>query len=118
MKIVTKGSLVSAMVGVGLLASTVGAAADEIAAVGNGGTGDGRANGGAVSIGNINSGGNTGATISLGNSTGTVDVTGPSIVNSTSFSVNANAGVAINTASGANDSIAFFNGFFLGFFDD
>ena len=118
MKIVTKGSLVSAMVGIGLLASTLGAAADEIAAVGNGGTGDGRANGGAVSIGSINSGGNTGATISLGNSTGTVDVTGPSIANSTSFSVNANAGVAINTASGANDNIAFFDGFFLGFFDD
>jgi hypothetical protein len=118
MKIVMKGSLVGAMVGVGLLASTLGAAADEIAAVGNGGTGDGRANGGAVSIGSINSGGNTGATISLGNSTGAVDVTGPSIANSTSFSVNANAGVAINTASGANDNIAFFDGFFLGFFDD
>lgn len=118
MRFVTKGSMVSTIVGIDLLASTLGAAADEIAAVGNGGTGDGRANGGAVSLGNVNSGGNTGATIRLGNTTGTVDVAGPSIANSTSFSVNANAGVAINTASGANDNIAFFSGYFLGFFDD
>lgn len=114
----TKGSLIGALVGVGLVASTLGAAADEIVAAGNGGTGDGWANGGAVSLGNVNSGGNTGATISLGNSWGNVDVTPASIANSTSFSVNANAGIAISDGSGAADSVAFINGFPFGFFDD
>lgn len=46
-----------------LTASLAGAAAaEEIAAAGNGGTVDNSANGGAVSIGDTNDGGNTGAT--------------------------------------------------------
>jgi hypothetical protein len=111
-KWLTKGSLVGALVGVGLVVATLGAAAqDEIAAAGNGGTAECSANGGAVAIGDVNSGGNSGNGIGVGDSWGDVAVDGGSAANATDLSVEADGGTAICDASGGDDNVAFLDEF-------
>jgi hypothetical protein len=108
MKLVRKGSLVGALVGIGLIMSTLGAAAqEEIAAAGNGGTAECSANGGAVAVGDVNSGGNAGSAIGVGDSWGDVSVGGGSSANSTDLSVAADGGTSICDASGGDDNVAF-----------
>ena len=128
--LLTKGSLASALVGIGLLAATLGAAAqEEIAAAGNGGTADASANGGAVAVGDVNSGGNDGNVIGVGDtgsapecdkwgkcyggSSGSVAVDGGSIANSTALDVAVDGGVGIADASGGDDNVAFLDEFFF-----
>ncbi len=104
---VTKGSLVGALVGIGLMVSALGAAAqEEIAAAGNGGTAECSANGGAVAIGDVNSGGNAGNAIGVGDTKGDVGVGGGAVANATDISVQANGGTAICDASGGDDNDA------------
>jgi hypothetical protein len=108
--------LVGALVGIGLVVSTLGAAAqEEIAAAGNGGTAECSANGGAVAVGDVNSGGNAGNGIGVGDSWGDVSVGGGSIANATDLSVEANGGTSICDASGGDDNVAFLED---GFDDD
>ncbi len=103
----TKHSAVAALVGLGLLASTLSVAAhDEIAAAGNGGTAEASANGGAISIGNVNSGDNAGNAIGVGHSWGQVAVDGGAVANSTTVTVSADGGTAISDASGGDDNVA------------
>ena len=109
--ILAKGSVAGALVGVGLLVATMGAAADDIAAAGNGGTAEASGNGGAAAIGDVNSGGNAGNAIGVGDSWGDVSVGGGAIANSTDASVWLDGGVGISDASGGEDNIAFHPGF-------
>ena len=107
-----KGAVAGVLVGIGLVASTLGAAAqEEIAAAGNGGTADCSANGGAVAVGDVNSGGNAGSGIGVGDSWGDVAVDGGSMANATDLSVAVNGGVGICDASGGDDNVAFEAGF-------
>jgi hypothetical protein len=106
-----KGSVAGALVGVGLLVATMGAAADDdIAAAGNGGTATASGNGGAAAIGDVNSGGNTGSAIGVGDSWGDVSVGGGAIANATDASVVLDGGVGIADASGGEENIAFHPG--------
>ena len=89
----TKGTVSGVLVGLGLLAATLGAAAqDEIAATGNGGTADGSANGGAVATDDITSGSNAGNAIGIGDTAGGVAVDGGAAANATSLDVAAEGG--------------------------
>lgn len=109
--ILAKGSAAGALVGVGLLVATMGAAADDdIAAAGNGGTATAAGNGGAVALGDVNSGGNVGSAIGVGDSWGDVDVSGGAVANSTDASVEIDGGTGIADASGADYNIAFHPG--------
>ncbi|MDQ3694170.1 MAG: hypothetical protein M3464_11145 [Chloroflexota bacterium] len=103
---VSKGSVAGALVGIGLMMSTVAVAADDIAAAGNGGTADASANGGAVALGDINSGGNAGNGIGVGDSHGDVSVGGGSAATATDISASLDGGTAISDASGGDDNIA------------
>lgn len=103
-----KGAVAGVLVGLGLMASTLGAAAqEEIAAAGNGGTADCSANGGAVAVGDVNSGANVGSGIGVGDTWGDVAVDGGSMANATDLSVAVNGGVGICDASGGDDNVAF-----------
>ena len=114
---VAKGSFVGVLVGLGLIGSTLDAAAQEpIAAAGNGGTADCSANGGAIAIGDVNSGGNAGNAIGVGDTLGGVAVGGGAMANATDITGSANGGVAICDASGGDDNVAFHDDFF--FLDD
>lgn len=101
LRFLTTGSVVGALVGVSLMVSVMGAAAqDEIQAAGNGGTAECAANGGAVAAGDVNSGGNAGNQINVGDTfNGDVLVSGGAIANATDLSVAVNGGVAVCDAS-------------------
>lgn len=79
---------------------------DETAAAGNGGTGDGFANGGAAAMGDLNSGDNVGNELGLGD-TGGGDISGGSIANSTELTAALDGGTGIVDASGGEYNIAF-----------
>ena len=104
----TKGTLAGALLGIGLLVSTLGVAAqEEIAAAGNGGTADCAANGGAVAIGDVTSGANVGTGIGIGDTVGGVAADAGSMANATDLSVAANGGASICDASAGDDNVAF-----------
>ena len=103
----TTGAVTGLLVGLGLLASTRGAAAEEIAAAGNGGTADASANGGAVAVGDVNSGRNLGNVIGVGDTWGGVGVDGGAVANATTLDIAAEGGTAIADASGGDDNVAF-----------
>lgn len=108
----SKGSVVGAIVGIGLVVSTLGAAAqEEIAAAGNGGTADCSANGGAVAVGDVNSGANSGSVIGVGDTWGDVAVGGGSMANATDLAIAADGGTSICDASGGDDNVAFHEDF-------
>ena len=126
----SKGGVAGVLVGLGLIASTLGAAAqEEIAAAGNGGTADASANGGAVAVGDVNSGGNSGNSIGIGDTgsapecdkwgkcyggaSGSVAVDGGAIANSTDLAVEADGGTGIADASGGDENVAFLDEFFV-----
>lgn len=94
----------------GLLSLGVGGAAvaQDIAASGNGGTGDASASGGAIVIGDINSGGNAGCGISVGDvQDGAVAVDAGSVTGGLSLSAGLDGGVGITDASGGESNFAF-----------
>ena len=102
-----KWSLVGVLVALCLTFSTMGALADdETAAAGNGGTGDGFANGGAAALGDLNSGGNSGNAIAMGD-TGGGEISGGSVANATDLGVGVDGGTGIADASGGEYNIAF-----------
>lgn len=128
--VLTNGSFVGVLVGIGLAVSTLGAAAqEEIAAAGNGGTADASANGGAVAVGDVDSGGNAGNVIGIGDTgsapecdkwgkcwggaSGSVTVDGGAVANSTDIGIEADGGVGIADASGGDDNDAFLVDFFF-----
>ncbi len=86
----------------GLVGTAQGAAQEDIAAAGNGGTATASANGGAVAVGDVNSGGNAGNAIGVGDTWGNVAVDGGAVANSTSLSITADGGTAIADASGGD----------------
>ncbi len=84
------------------------AAAQDIAAAGNGGTASASADGGSVSIGDVNSGLNSGASIATGDiHDGAVAIDGGDVSNSTALGISADGGVAISDASGGDGNFAF-----------
>ena len=94
--------------GIGAVAGVQYAAAQDIAASGNGGTATASADGGSVSVGNVNSGGNTGNAISAGDiHDGSVAIDGGDVSTSTSLGISADGGVAISDASGGDNNFAF-----------
>ena len=104
---VGKGALAVALVGAGLMVGTLSAAADDIAAAGNGGTADGSANGGAVALGDVTSGANVGNAVFIGDSWGDVWAGGGSVVNATAADIWLDGGVGISDASGGDENDAF-----------
>lgn len=82
-------------------------AGSEVASVGNGGSADASANGGAVAVGDINSGANSGTAIGVGDTIGGVAVDGGDMANSTNLNVSSNGGTAIADASGGDYNVAF-----------
>ncbi len=103
-KLVT-GLTAAGILSVGLVG---GAAAQDTAASGNGGTADSSANGGAVAIGDVNSGGNVGNAVGVGDVwDGAVAIDGGDVSTSTSLGISADGGVAIADASGGDNNFAF-----------
>jgi len=109
------------------VATRLGAAAQDTAAAGNGGTSDASASGGAVGIGDVNSGGNSANAVAIGD-VGTADtvvydkygkpvhveggdaavaIDGGDSSNSTSLDISADGGTAISDASGGDNNFAF-----------
>lgn len=102
-----KGALGSAIAAMGG-AQVASVAAQDIAASGNGGTGDAAANGGAIAIGDINSGGNSGGAISAGDiGDGALAIDGGDVMGGLELSISADAGTAITDASGGDTNFAF-----------
>ena len=94
--------------GVGALTGVSYAAAQDLAAAGNGGTANASANGGAVSVGDVNSGGNVGGSAAVGDVwDGAVAVDAGDVTTSTSLGISADGGVAIADASGGDFNFAF-----------
>ena len=94
--------------GVGALTGVSYAAAQDLAAAGNGGTATASANGGAVSVGDINSGLNSGSAITAGNvNDGALAIDGGDVTSATSLGISADGGVAIADASGGDGNFAF-----------
>ena len=79
----------------------------DVASVGNGGSANASANGGAVAVGDVNSGGNVGSAIGVGDTYGGVAVDGGDMANSTNLNVTSNGGTAIADASGGDYNVAF-----------
>ena len=103
----TKRGVIGVVDGIYLMATTLGAAAqDEIAASGNGGITDASANGGAVAADDVSSGTNAGNAIGVGDTAGGVAVDGGAVANSTGLDVAAIGGAAIADGSGGDDNIA------------
>ena len=102
-----KWSLIAVLVALCLGFSSLSAVADdETAAAGNGGTGDGFANGGAAALGDLNSGGNLGNVLGLGD-TGGGTISGGSVANGTDLTAALDGGTGIADASGGEYNIAF-----------
>jgi hypothetical protein len=109
MNMLGKSALISSVVALGLLASTLGAAAQHRAAAGNGGFSNANASGGAVAVGDIVSGDSLGSVIRVGNTYGDVWVDGGATANSLNFGITAAGGTGIADSSGGDDNIAFDN---------
>ena len=94
--------------GIGALTGVSYAAAQDLAAAGNGGTATASANGGAVSVGDLNSGGNSGSAIAAGDvNDGSLAIDGGDVSTTTSLDISADGGTAIADASGGDDNFAF-----------
>ena len=94
--------------GVGALTGVSYAAAQDLAAAGNGGTATASANGGAVFVGDVNSGGNTGSAIAAGDvHDGALAIDGGDVTSSTSIGISADGGFAVADASGGDFNFAF-----------
>ena len=118
--IVRRGLGGLAVAGLLSLALAAGAAAQDIAAAGNGGTADASADGGSVSVGDVNSGLNSGSSISVGDvgsvvcdkwghcwtTDGSVAIDGGDVSNATHLGISVDGGVAIADASGGDLNVA------------
>lgn len=105
---IKKGLIGTIGAGVAVGLQRMGAAAQDTAASGNGGTADASGSGGAIAIGDLNTGGNTGAAISVGAvDDGSVAIDGGGGENSLSLTISSDGGTAISDASGGDSNFAF-----------